>query len=356
MTSDKFQRDDFASIRVLFPDIIQRPFLSVYPDTNLFQIATFYAIGPEIYVDGLFVFNRIKTRKKMEKKPYQIDKDTGELLGRIGGKHIMINIINPELSEPVTYFPECLNRITANDIMEKITENEIIGINSNFMDVIEIFRKTKFAFIPLIETIKNNDIIYNKVLAFITVRDFLKFFSEIKKINNNFNSSINNLIDLEEIKNSPVKEISSELISLQVDDYISDATSLMLRKGVRNLGVRDKRSNIIGLINDRNILQLLLSPKLRKSASINQMNINKDQERKKGNEKIITKFKIENNLQINPGLEIKEDTLIKNAAKLLSDRKNPYLIIEGRDRIVTPWDIVMKGCFMKNKKRVKYGN
>ena len=95
----------------------------------------------------------------------------------------------------------------------------------------------------------------------------------------------------------------------------------MLKKGIRNLGVRDKRSNLIGLINDRNILQLLLSPRLRKSASINQMNINKDQDRKNGNEKIITKIKIENNLQINSGLEIKEDTLIKNAAKLLSDRK-----------------------------------
>ena len=95
---------------------------------------------------GCSFLMELKPGKKWKKNPYKVDKDRGDLLGRIGGKHIMINIFNPELSEPVTYFPECLNIITANDIMEKITEKEIIGINSNFMNAIDIFRKNKICF------------------------------------------------------------------------------------------------------------------------------------------------------------------------------------------------------------------
>ena len=49
-----------------------------------------------------------------------------------------------------------------------------------------------------------------------------------------------------------------------------------------------------------------------------------------------------NNFKIPQTIEIKEDSSIGNAANHLKNLKHSYLILEGNDRIVTPWDIVMK--------------
>ena len=39
------------------PHIFRRPILFVDPNTQMLQVATFLAIGPEIYVDGLLVID-----------------------------------------------------------------------------------------------------------------------------------------------------------------------------------------------------------------------------------------------------------------------------------------------------------
>jgi hypothetical protein len=39
----------------IVPHIFKRPVLSVSPTDSLFQVGTFLAIGPQIYVDGLVV-------------------------------------------------------------------------------------------------------------------------------------------------------------------------------------------------------------------------------------------------------------------------------------------------------------
>ena len=64
-------------IKDVAAQIFRRPCLFVNPTAHMLQIATFLAIGPQIYVDGLIVINE-------NKKP----------IGRIGSKHIISNIIN----------------------------------------------------------------------------------------------------------------------------------------------------------------------------------------------------------------------------------------------------------------------
>ncbi|MGC1928471.1 MAG: hypothetical protein WA667_05805 [Candidatus Nitrosopolaris sp.] len=50
-----------SSTTTLNPDvashIFKRPFLFVEPNTRMLQIATFLAIGPQIYVDGVIVMD-----------------------------------------------------------------------------------------------------------------------------------------------------------------------------------------------------------------------------------------------------------------------------------------------------------
>jgi hypothetical protein len=77
-------------IRNAAPHIFARPFLFVGPNTTMLQVATFLAIGPQIYVDGLIVVN-------------ENDKGQGTSpVGRIGCKHIISSLLDsdyPDWSE-----------------------------------------------------------------------------------------------------------------------------------------------------------------------------------------------------------------------------------------------------------------
>jgi hypothetical protein len=42
-------------VKEVFSDSVKRPILFVHPDAKLLEVATYLAIGPEIYVDGLVV-------------------------------------------------------------------------------------------------------------------------------------------------------------------------------------------------------------------------------------------------------------------------------------------------------------
>jgi CBS domain-containing protein len=341
----------------VFPDIIKRPYLSVYSDTNLFQLATFFAIGPQIYADGLIVVFRqlVKSKRYIKEKKFtkeEVEENNIESpLGRIGGKHIILNILNPKFAEPISYYPKCLYFKKANNIMERITDNQIIEFKSSLYDVLEIFRTTKFAYLPIVETIKDKDnFIYHKTLAFITVRDFLRLFIETKndKKSVTYKKNYSNK-NIEEIKNTQIKEVCSELILVKEDDFLKDVISLMVSKGIRNLGIIDKKSNLLGIINDRNIVEFLLNPSLRTIAGCNENSLNMDGPSKTGNDEIISQIKIKKNLKISPVLEIEEEMLIKQASDLLSDPGNPYLVLKGSNRITTPWDIVMKEYYLKNR-------
>ncbi|MFB5600043.1 MAG: CBS domain-containing protein [Nitrososphaeraceae archaeon] len=339
-----------------FPEIMNRPTLSVNPNDNLFKIATFFAIGPSIYADGLVVVDRLLNNKKLikdeniEKK----EKNNESVLGRIGGKHIILNIISPWLIEPDSYYPQCLFAKKAVNIMEKITTDQIIGFKTSLNSVLEIFRKTKFAFIPIVEsknTSGKNNIISHKLRAFITVRDFLKLFTDTQKDNVSKNDKNDDFTtNIEEIKNIPVKENCSDLIIVKEDEFLTSAIDLMLNKGIRNLGITNYESKLLGVINDRNIIEFLLSRSLRTIAGCNQNVRKKNKSDTRKDSEIINQIRIKKNLKITPVRQINENMLIKNASKLLLDPRNPYLILKGGDRIVTPWDIVMKEYYLNQMK------
>ena len=63
-----------TQIKDAAPQIFRRPFLSVESNTRMVQIATFFAIGPQIYVDGITVIDEV------QKRP----------VGRISSKHMAI--------------------------------------------------------------------------------------------------------------------------------------------------------------------------------------------------------------------------------------------------------------------------
>jgi len=190
---------------------------------------------------------------------------------------------------------------------------------------------------------------FHKVKAFLTVRDFLRLFIDTKIKITAKSIKENELNNIEKIKNTPVNRISSDLISVRDDEFLKDAVSLMINKGVRNLGIIDNNSKFSGIINDRDIVEFLLNPALRDIEGCNQESTNKGESNINNDNKIIDEIKIKNNVNISSIREINENMPIKEAAELLLDSTNPYLVLKGGDRIVTPWDIVMKEYYLKGK-------
>jgi hypothetical protein len=143
----------------------------------------------------------------------------------------------------------------------------------------------------------------------------------------------------------------------------------MINRGIRNIGIKNQNSDLIGVINDRTILEFLLSPRWRLKEIID--SIKQDSETS-NNESTQINIKeviadsnhsnddigripsinsIINDLHIIPISEVKveENTTISKAAELLMEIHNPCLVLQRENAIVTPWDIVMKTAEFSNK-------
>ncbi|MGC1932936.1 MAG: hypothetical protein WA667_28515 [Candidatus Nitrosopolaris sp.] len=134
---------------------------------------------------------------------------------------------------------------------------------------------------------------------------------------------------------------------------IRNALDLMLNKSIRNIGIsgefpyqidsrikggdeRGKEANLCHIINDRKILEFLLSHNGREVMC----------------RKVIARLadiSIIDNLDTTYLTTVKFDTSVSSAAELLMDVHNPFLIYESNEKeskenryIITPWDIVMK--------------
>jgi len=237
--------------------------------------------------------------------------------------------------------------------------------------IIEVCKETRFAFVPIIGTppLKGNNFPdYNNEEAVVTalsIRDFLSLFTGVHR-NNNIN---NNNIDTKEKVSIPVKDISSNLVSVSKYDSIKDAIDIMINRGIRNIGIKNQNSDLIGVINDRTILEFLSSPRWRLKEIID--SIKQDSETS-NNESTQINIKeviadsnhsnddigripsinsIINDLHIIPISEVKveENTTISKAAELLMEIHNPCLVLQRENAIVTPWDIVMKTAEFSNK-------
>jgi CBS domain-containing protein len=359
------------SVIDVLPDIFERPFLFIYSNTKLVELATYLAIGPQIYADGMLVFQQQEEDdKKQQKVGGGAMINRRKVIGRISGKHIICHIIKSDFSP----CPDHLYAKTASEIMDAITNNEIIKKDSSLRRVIEVFKETRFAFVPIIGTplLKGNNFPNDnneeaeEVTAALSIRDFLSLFTGAHRNNSNID---NNNIDTQEKICMPVKEISSNLVSVSQYDSIKDAIDIMINRGIRNIGIKNQNSDLVGVINDRNIIEFLLSPRWRlkeiidsiehsgetrnnESTQINIKEVIADSNHSNNNiGRVPSINSIINDLRIIPISEVKveENTTISRAAELLMDIHNPFLVLQRENAIVTPWDIVMKTAGFSNK-------
>jgi len=288
------------------PHIFTRPYLSVEPNTPMLQLATFLAIGPQIYVDGLVVIS--ENEKGQRIRP----------VGRIDCKHIISNLLDSNYLD--------WSEMKASQIMDSTMET--LEMDSMLSSALEIFDKTRFAFVPIVtnrddqrdkeQEINSNSMV---VAATLAIRDILPLIAKA---------------DI----TVPIKQISSILVSIDGNTSITNVLDYMIRNGIRNMGINDDdevstndsgKSKLLRIINDRKILEFLFSHKGReilcKYGTSGLGNIN-----------------IINHLDIISITPIRSDTTVSKAAELLTDIRTPCLISEDDTayKIVTPWDIVMK--------------
>jgi CBS domain-containing protein len=127
---------------------------------------------------------------------------------------------------------------------------------------------------------------------------------------------------------TPVGEMSSRLVSVKYNTSIQKALELMLEKGIRNSGVRNENNDDVGIINDRKILEFLLSYEGR-AVMAGPM----------GLDAVSVDL-----LDMAAPKYVKQSIPTCIAAEFLLDINTPCLLLHN-NRIVTPWDVVMKGLF-----------
>ncbi len=253
----------------IVPHIFKRPVLSVSATDSLLQVATFLAIGPQIYVDGLVVLDG--------QKP----------VGRIGGRHIIQYVLQHQ---------DGWLQSAASQIMSH--SPSVVEASEPLSLALEIFSNTGFAFVPIT--------IEGRVATSLSIRDVLRVLTE-------------KLV-------TPVGEVSSRLVYVKYNTSIGKALELMLEKSIRNLAVRNENNEDIGIINDRKILEFLLSYEGR-GVMAGPM----------GLDAVSVDL-----LDMAAPNYVKQSIPTCKAAELLSDINMPCLLLHN-NRIVTPWDVVMKG-------------
>ena len=274
--------------------IFRRPYLFVDLTAHMLQIATFLAIGPQIYADGLVVINN-KTKNPA---------------GRISSKHIILNILKYD-------YPDWLE-ITAEQIMDDFTG--VLDMDSPLSKALEVFKKTRFAFVPIIRKDEEAQAV---IVASLSIRDILPL---IAKSNDG----------------RPIKDLCSPLISVNKNSDIRTAIDFMIQEGIRNMGIKENdknsdtnKTNLIRIINDRKILEFLLSHNGREIMRRNGVGG-------------LAHVDIINHLDMISARKVKYDTIVSKASELLMDIRSPFLIVGEEEEIkqdnfiITPWDLVMK--------------
>ena len=357
------------SITTVFPDIFEHPFLFVYSDTTLIELAIYLGIGPQIYADGLLVFQQQQQEEQERREKISRGIRSRKVIGRLSSKHIIRHLLKSNFS---SYSAQFRHRTTASEIMDPITEYRKINVDSPIRRVIDVFRETKFAFVPIMETKGSTNSYSNddgkipgyfklkeyvedeKIAGVLSIRDFLPLFS--RSATNSISNTNAAIIKTSKMISITVKDISSDLISINKNASIKEAIDIMVNRQIRNIGIEDKDSKLIGLINDRTILEFLLRHMRATDSSggIDADN-NIQQTYYKGditegdsinsNKNATLNMSIINNLKIVPLSETRvvDDIItVSQASELLMSVHHPFLVLKSENAIVTPWDIVMK--------------
>lgn len=254
------------------PQIFRRPLLQVSSTDPMLQVATFLAIGPQIYADGLVV----------------LDSQSGRLAGRIGGY---------ALSQHILARRDGWLDATAADVMDRLDRPLY---DSDPIDAaIEIFKETRFAFMPVARG--GGQII----ISSLSVRDLLPLAYGMGGVE--------------------AGALASDVVAVDGNASVYDALKFMVDRGVRNLVFAEPDGPWV--INDRKVLEYLLS----------------HEARSRGFE-ALGRVAVRS-LGMAKGKQVAPYEPAGECARLLSDVGTPCLFVGGRgDKILTPWDVVM-GAF-----------
>ena len=171
----------------------------------MLHAATFLAIGPQIYADGLVVL------------------DAGKLVGRIGGMYLAKHILEKK---------ERWLDARAGEVTE--TLEKPLDADSPLKDALLIFSETKFAFMPVA--------VDGKVVASLSIRDLLGVADRTRK----------------------AAQLASPLTTVEENMSVSEALWFMVNRGVRNLVTM--RPDGPYFMNDRRLLEFLLGHEARQLA------------------------------------------------------------------------------------------
>ena len=94
-------------------------------------------------------------------------------------------------------------------------------MNSPLGKAIEVFDKTRFAFVPVIAKDDNREgSEAAQVVASLSIRDILPLIARINI-------------------NRPIKDLCSPLISVNKNTSIRNAIDFMMKQGIRNIGIKE---------------------------------------------------------------------------------------------------------------------
>jgi predicted transcriptional regulator len=266
-------------IKETVPHIFKRPLLSVNPSDSLMQVGAFLALGPQIYVDGLVVLDQNQ-----------------KIAGTIGGRHVIEYILSHHKSD--------WSAAPALAIMT--TFDSTVEADRPLTAALDMFATTEFAFVPIT--------IDHKVVTSLSLRDLLKIAAALEL-------------------DKPIRELSSSLIEIDDDTSMGNALEIMLEGGIRSLVVQKAGDNMnaktaAGIINDRQILEFLISHEGRQILTSEGLNR-------------LFEIKV-NTLALQEARVVNPDISAGTAAAFF-DVSVPCLLLDQENSIVTPWDIVMKG-------------
>jgi predicted transcriptional regulator len=201
-------------------------------------------------------------------------------IGRISPTHILKKVVE-------NGYPQCL-AATAKDVMVSIVRE--VRATFTLRAVLEIFRDTKFGFSPVMK---------NELLAgTISTRDFLPFIVKMGV-------------------ERPANAIASDLIYINPRISIENTLRIMFEEDIRKIAIKEK--NQITIVDDRSLLGYLFSWETGKP---NALDVDID---------VLPKSNVANFPHTISISKAAEELLVKNLPCSISE-----------DKIITPWDFVMK--------------
>ena len=201
-------------------------------------------------------------------------------IGRISPTHILKKVVE-------NGYPQCL-AATAKDVMVSIVRD--VRATFTLRAVLEIFRDTKFGFSPVMK---------NELLAgTISTRDFLPFIVKMGV-------------------ERPANTVASDLIYINHKISIENTLRIMFEEDIRKIAIKEKDQ--VTIVDDRSLLGYLFSWETGKP---NALDVDID---------VLPKSNVANFPHTLSISKAAEELLVKNLPCSISE-----------DKIITPWDFVMK--------------